>query len=648
MFSRNLVAAVRDSVFPERSEWEPGLWDRLALALWGVIPLALRNGLDTPARFTDSVLHQTTTLTELDDQQLKRVREQICKELRSAVQQEKAVIKAFALILHTLNETTPLHANRASIAAGLAMLNGMVPEVDDYNDRLIATLFPICTAAFAGIPIHYLTASYLAANNHLEKASPIYSALGINASLVKSGMGKDERRRAYRCDVVYTSTTQVACDYIHDRLMLGVDQDRLQLAVEGLYRDRPRQDHIITQGLCFAIVDDLDMVLIDDAVTPITLSRNNTPRSSQRLYKEAFQLARYLQPDVDYVIDRGALTIQLTEAGKDHLQSAGVHLSRIWQGRKTREYLVIQALHVLFIFNRDEHYIVKEGKVIALEGAGAFSRAMATNRDFYKLLELKEISQPAYDQEVMARMSCQRFYRRYLLLSGITMSGAKCERELWKSYGLVLFEHKKNKMDPCDACTVINKTANDHWSDILMLLKRSRSSAKNILIVVRSHEDADIMSNFLSLNGIGFEVLDKPKLYLHRTEKVQVAMERDVHLISSQYMRHSSPVDYEVVVTMISNCQRLDRKLEKAFGAGNLKYFYSLDDELLNQKQLLFLLKYTGWLFGGPKKAPLIISRLVVKLAQRSVERQKYEQRQNNISMDDYLGRLLAFSGRKI
>jgi len=234
----------------------------------------------------------------------------------------------------------------------------------------------------------------------------LYKALGLSVGTVIEGMDNEARRKAYACDITYCTNKQVAFDYLRDRLTMGRHASRRQLEVERLHSDNARIDRLLLRGLCFAIVDEADSVLIDEARTPLIISRTSDNPLEAQTYHQALQLAEQLHEGVDFTIRQQDRVILLTEPGKTRLASLCQPLKGVWTGQRRREYLVKQALSALHLFVRDKHYLCRDGKAQIIDekyrpGDGRSflgARVTSTDRNQGRAGTIEQQGNPGTDQ----------------------------------------------------------------------------------------------------------------------------------------------------------------------------------------------------------------------------------------------------------
>ena len=340
--------------------------------------------------------------------------------------------------------------------------------------------------------------------------SPIYKSMGLTVGTITEGMDLDARRAAYACDITYCTNKQLVFDYLKDRLVLGQENRRLHLEVEGLYTEQPRTSKLLMRGLCFAIVDEADSVLIDEARTPLIISNKGDTAQEEVTYREAVNMAQRLQTPRDFTIRARDKHIELTDLGKAEITRKARMLGSVWAGKKRREELVRQALSALHLYEADKHYLLKDGKVqIIDEYTGRVMEDRSWERGLHQMIETKEGCQISGRQETLARISYQKYFRRYLRLSGMTGTAREVAGELWAVYRLNVVTIPTNRpLKRTNEGVKICLTAEQKWKIILQRIKELHKQGRPILIGTRSVSASEHLDMLLTASQLPHSVLN--------------------------------------------------------------------------------------------------------------------------------------------
>ena len=237
---------------------------------------------------------QAAGLAEQTDAELRVAAEEVRVSLQRDGFVDDAVARAFALVREASSRVLEQRHYDVQLMGGWVMLNGMVAEMETGEGKTLVATLPACTAALAGVPVHVVTVNDYLTERDAALMQPLYEFLGLSVGTVLSSMETAERREAYRCDITYCTNSQLVFDYLWDRITLEDHGNRRRLQIERL-SGRNRSDELIQQGLHFAIVDEADSVLVDEARTPLIISERGEDELEQKIYTIAVELARELE-----------------------------------------------------------------------------------------------------------------------------------------------------------------------------------------------------------------------------------------------------------------------------------------------------------------------------------------------------------------
>lgn len=645
-------------LYPERSDPAAGAAERLEAALtsWPMYRLPrLRSGRS--AAIERAVAAHGSALRACDGPSLLAEVDTLRAALRRHGLRADLVARAFALVRAAAWHSLGMYHYDVQLRGGLALLKGRVAEMETGEGKTLTATLAAATAALAGIPVHIVTVNdYLAARD-AESMGPLYRALGLSVGTIVHGMGPAERRTAYACDIAYASNKEIAFDYLRDRIALGGRARNLRLKLERLQARSRRQDGVVMRGLHFAIVDEADSILVDEARTPLIISRETDAADERRWAEEAFGLADGLEMDIDFRVLREERRIELTETGRARLAEAGEERGGIWLSRIRREEAARQALAARYLFRADEHYLVRDGAVkIIDEYTGRIMADRSWGEGLHQLVEFKEGCAVTGRKVPMARMTYQRFFRRYRRLAGMTGTAVEAARELRAVYGLSVVRVPTNR--PLRrrrlGCRVY-RTADDKWRAVVARTRELAATGRAVLIGTRSVAASQALSNHLAEADLAHVVLsaaqdaDEAEIIARAGEggRVTVATNmagRGVDIRLAEGVRALGGL--HVILTERHDAGRIDRQLEGRCGRqgdpGTAEAILSLEDpllELIADSPLRRLATIHGW----PGRAA---AALAFRRAQRRAERAHSRARRELMKVDQRTGTLLAFTGK--
>src|SRR5262249_40389202 len=270
-------------------------------------------------------------------------------------------------------------------------LRGMVAEMGTGEGKTLTVTLAAITAAFTGRPVHVVTVNDYLAKRDLEILGPLYAFFGLSTGSLVQGLKPAERRAAYACDVTYCTNKELAFDYLRDILALGTRRSHLRFKASTLTGADDAASNVVLRGLHYAIVDEADSVLVDEARTPLILSQDASAEEKARLYRQALETAASLAQGRDYRLWGDDRSIQLTTSAQTELRKLATTFGGPWRNQIHREELIVQALTANHLMRRDEHYIVRDGKVqIVDEYTGRVMADRFWSDGLHQMIELKE------------------------------------------------------------------------------------------------------------------------------------------------------------------------------------------------------------------------------------------------------------------
>jgi preprotein translocase subunit SecA len=641
---------------PERPERREDWIDNLEMAVtaWPVVVRA-RLGDPRVTRLVAGINALEDQYRNLDEIAMSAHTEALRVRLRRDASCLEGVAEAFALVREVSHRTLGLRHYDVQLAGGYAMLNGTVAEMDTGEGKTLTATLAAATAALAGTPVHIVTVNDYLAQRDAENMGPLYEALGLTVGTIVHGLQPPQRKAAYACDITYASNKEIAFDYLRDRIALGNRPNSLAIKLKRVQGTRQGEGTVM-RGLHFAIVDEADSVLVDEARTPLIISRETPPDQEQQWAETSLDLVKQLEIDQDYKILRTERRVELTAAGRERLAGLGNELGGIWRSSVRREESARQALTALHLFQRGDHYLVQDDKVqIVDEYSGRIMADRSWSEGLHQLVEAKEECAVTGRKVPMARITYQRFFRRYQRLAGMTGTAREVSREFWAVYRLAVTRIPTNlPMHRHRLPTRVLTSAERKWQAIAERAGELREAGHAVLIGTRSVVASETLSELLTDAGLEHEVLSAAQ-DKHEAEIIARAGESGRITVATNMAGRGVdiPVDEEVlekgglhvILSERHDASRIDRQLAGRCGRhgepGAVQAILSLEDPLL---ELIYpaLVRWTGAL---PRSFRNPAALFVFRKAQRRAERAHSAARRALLKQDQKLGVLLAFSG---
>lgn len=650
--------------YAERDDREPAWHDRMAQALWhgAARPLvdALSPRLRSARRFCARVDALGAGLGSLPDAQLReRFKGQAGVLRRQGFRPEPAA-SCFALVREASGRVLGQRPYDSQVIAGWWLLGGHLAEMATGEGKTLAATLPACTAAIAGLPVHVITVNDYLAERDAAAMTPLYAFLGLECGSVAHGMSRMERRQAYSRHVCYASNKELAFDYLRDRAALGDRASALHLALEGLRGWPADDDPVVLRGLCFALIDEADSVLIDEARTPLILSRTLGATPRDRSIGEWLRLAVALELDEHFRLDFSRRRVRLTASGRAEIERATAGPEPWASGREIEEN-VERALAALWLYLPDEHYVVVDDKVQIVDAAtGRSMPDRAWEQGLHQMIESKEGVTVTGQRETLARITYQRLFRRYLRIGGMTGTGAEVAAEIGCTYGLSVATvplHQASRRHLLGAQCLPDAAAK--WHAVALVAEDvALRQERPVLIGTRTVRASEELSAVLREHGLAHVVLNARQ---DRDEAGLVAAAGQAGRITVATNMAGRGTDIllgegvaargglHVILTEYNESRRIDRQLigrcARQGDPGSAQAIVSLDDELF----VAHAPNLRAWLAAWSAAHGTIPTWGVAALRRRAQGRAEWlnrEVRESLLKQDRQLARLLSFSGR--
>ncbi len=559
---------------------------------------------------------------------------QVRARLRSEGLSPSASGQALALAALVMQRTQGIQPYDTQLLAAWLMLQGRLMEMATGEGKTAAAALAAAVAALAGTPVHVLTANDYLVQRDQQALALFYAALGLRSASVTAGLAGAARHHAWRADVVYTSASQLAFDYLRDHLALGGERDARVLRAQAMTaaadaewganggaQPTPAAPEPLLPGLCFCLVDEADSILLDEAVVPLILAQPGGPIDGGA-YARAYELARSLQRQLHYTLDAAARTATLTEAGRLRINTAVAGAAGELYPARRACGLVQAALAARLLLRRDREYAVVHPRRDAeqphsgepasaprgpaeLQLIDALTGRIAAGRQWqgalHPMVQIKEGLPPGAPTSTAAQITYQRFFPRYLHLAGMSGTLLEARHELQQLYGsrvqrLPLLQPSRRRWlgQRCYA------SAAAKWQAVLQAVQQHRSAGRPVLVGTDSVADSAHLSALLHAAGVPHQLLNATQ---DRAEAEQVARAgtcvanlgcvtvatnmagrgTDIRLDAAAHAAGG----LHVIATMKNRARRIDRQLLGRAGRhgdpGSAEMLLALDDTLLRQ-----------------------------------------------------------------
>lgn len=608
-------------------------------------------------------------IQKLSDEELKNKTVEFKEKLKNGATLDDIVHEAFAVVREAARRVCGMRHFDVQLIGGLILHRGMITEMRTGEGKTLVATLPAYLNALTGKGVHVVTVNDYLASRDSASMGKIYNFLGLSVGCIVGGMPDEVKRAAYNADITHATNNELGFDYLRDNMKYSL-QER------------------VLRPFNFAIIDEVDSILIDEARTPLVIS--GPVNDNSELYGKIDKIVRLLNTS-DFEKDEKLKTINLTETGITHIESllSKEHLIKPDSGLYDFENLTLvhyvnQALRAHNMFTIDVDYLVREGKVMIIdEFTGRVMEGRRYSEGLHQALEAKENVKIQNENQTLASITFQNYFRNYPKLSGMTGTAMTEAPELKDIYNLdVVAVPTHNKVTRLDLDDEIYGSKKEKYDAILKLIKDCYDRGQPILVGTISIEKSEELSSVLNKEKIPHKVLNakfheqeafiiaqagrfkavtiatniagrgtdimlggNPEMLIEQLDK-EHNYEVEIAEIKAQIAEEKKQVieagGLFVIGTERHESRRIDNQLRGRSGRqgdpGKTKFFLSLDDDLMRifaSDRISGVLRTLGLKDGEAIHYPMI-SRSLEK-AQQKVEGHNYEMRKNLLRFDDVM-----------
>ncbi|MBQ6816479.1 MAG: preprotein translocase subunit SecA, partial [Clostridia bacterium] len=442
----------------------------------------------------------------LSDQDLRAKTDEFKSRIANGESLDSILPEAFAVCREAADRVLNMKHFPVQILGGIVLHQGRISEMKTGEGKTLVATLPAYLNALSGKGVHIVTVNDYLAKRDSEWMGKLYRFLGLSVGLIIHGMDPEEKREAYNADITYCTNNELGFDYLRDNMVVYAEQ-RVQ------------------RGHNFAIVDEVDSILVDEARTPLIISGNGD--KSTDLYEKANKLAKSFKGikvketdskltdeqqnfDADYVVDETARSCTLTPEGvKKAEQYFGIENLNDAENM-TISHHINQAIKAYGIMKRDADYVVKDGQVIIVdEFTGRLMLGRRYNEGLHQAIEAKEGVKVANESKTLATITFQNFFRLYTKLSGMTGTAMTEEQEFREIYKLDVIEIPTNKpLARVDEPDVVFKTERAKYAAVIEKIIKANQKGQPVLVGTVTIEKSELLSSLLKKRGIKHNVLN--------------------------------------------------------------------------------------------------------------------------------------------
>lgn len=582
-------------------------------------------------------------IARLSDAEIRQKTDEFKVRLKDGESLDDLLFEAFAVVREAAKRTLNMRHFDVQLIGGIVLHEGKIAEMKTGEGKTLVATLPAYLNALTGKNVHIVTVNDYLAKRDAQWMGPVYEFLGLKVGYLQNLMPEDQRKQAYLCDIVYGTNSEFGFDYLRDNMVYSADE-------------------MVQRGHYYAIVDEVDSILIDEARTPLIIS--GPSERSAELYVKFARFVPRLKEGIDYEVDYKTQTITVTLSGIEKVERE-FGIKNLYDPRNIRLLNHLhQALRAHVLFKRDVDYVVKDGEVIIVdEFTGRLMFGRRYSEGLHQAIEAKEGVPIKEENQTLATITIQNYFRMYEKLAGMTGTAATEAEEFRVIYGLDVVVIPTNRpMIRIDHEDVVYKTEKAKFKAVVEEIKERYKRGQPVLVGTISIEKNELLSSMLRKAGVPHQVLNAKN---HELEAQIIAQAGRLHAVTVatnmagrgvDIILGGNPPDPEeakkvrelgglyVIGTERHESRRIDNQLRGRAGRqgdpGESRFFVSLEDELLKRfgyERVQNLMTRLGLPDDTPIEHPLISK--TIETAQKQLESYHFNIRKRLLEYDDVLNR---------
>ncbi len=568
----------------------------------------------------------------LSDEQLQGKTVEFRDRLANGQTLDDLLPEAFAVVREASRRTLGMRHFDVQLIGGMVLHEGRIAEMKTGEGKTLVATLPVYLNALEAKGVHVITVNDYLATVQSEQMANIYNFLGLTVGVNQNSLSHEQKQEAYSCDITYGTNNEFGFDYLRDNMVLYKEQ-------------------MVQRPLHYAIIDEVDSILIDEARTPLIIS--GQAAKSTDMYYSADRFVKTLQAEEDYTVDIKVKSVQLTEAAVAKAERAFGIENLFDHAHVTLNHHITQALKAHVIMKRDVDYVVQDGDVVIVdEFTGRLMTGRRYSEGLHQAIEAKEGLKVQNESMTLATITFQNYFRMYNKLSGMTGTAKTEEEEFGKIYGLDVVVIPTNKpMIRDDMADVVYKTERSKYKMVAEEIARRHQNNQPVLVGTVSIENSELISDLLKKKGITHKVLNA-KHHAEEAEIVAKAGQAGGVTIATNMAGRGTDIvlgsgvsdvgGLHIIGTERHESRRIDNQLRGRAGRqgdpGSSQFFLSLEDELMRRfgaENIMSMMNRLGFEEDQPIESKLITK--AVESAQKRVEGSNFDVRKVVLQYDDVM-----------
>src|SRR5690625_647547 len=569
---------------------------------------------------------------KLSDETLKQKTEEFKERYVNGESLDDMLVEAYAVVREAAKRVLQMRPFAVQLTGAIALHGGNIAEMKTGEGKTLASTMPAYLNAIADKGVHIITVNDYLASRDAEEMGALYEFLGMTVGLNGNGLSKGEKREAYYCDITYGTNNEFGFDYLRDNMVLYKEQ-------------------MVQRPLNFAIIDEVDSILIDEARTPLIIS--GSAQKSASLYQRADSFVKTLNNETDYTYDEKTKGVQLTEEGINKAERY-FNIENLFDlDNVSLTHHINQALRANVSMQRDDDYVIEEGDIVIVDQfTGRLMKGRRYSDGLHQAIEAKEGMQIQNESMTLASITFQNFFRMYNKLAGMTGTAKTEEEEFRNIYNMDVIAIPTNKpIIRDDRADLIYKTMEGKFQAVVDNIKESHQVGQPVLVGTVAVETSELISNLLKKAGVRHNVLNAKNHY-REAEIIENAGQKGAVTIATNMAGRGTDIKLgegvidagglAVMGTERHESRRIDNQLRGRSGRqgdpGITQFYLSMEDELMRRfgsDNLKSMVERLGMDNTQPNESKMV-SR-AVESAQKRVEGNNFDARKTILSYDDVL-----------
>ncbi|MGB6600911.1 MAG: preprotein translocase subunit SecA [Candidatus Cybelea sp.] len=570
----------------------------------------------------------------LSDDELKAKTAEFKSRLEQGESLDAMLPEVFAVVREAGVRTVGMRHFDVQIMGGQVLYEGRIAEMKTGEGKTLVATLPVYARALEGRGVHLVTVNDYLARRDAEWMGPVYEFLGLKVGVIQHGLDSAQRREAYNCDVTYVTNNEVGFDYLRDNMAWQVED-------------------LVQRELYFALVDEVDSILIDEARTPLIIS--GPSQESGELYDKFAQILPRLKKGEDYTVDEKAHAVPIAEAGVARVEKM-LGITNLYEQRNIElTHQLNAALKAWNLFHRDQQYIVKDGEVIIVdEFTGRLMYGRRYSDGIHQAIEAKEGIKVRGEDQTLATITFQNLFRLYDHLAGMTGTAKTEEREFRDIYGLdVVVVPTNMPMVRKDNSDIVYKSEKAKFDAVVDEIIGEHKKGRPVLVGTRSIEKSELLATMLRRKGVECNVLNA-KYHEQEAEIIKDAGQEAQVTIATNMAGRGTDIKLgdgvarngglHIIGTERHESRRIDNQLRGRSGRqgdpGSSRFYVSLEDEvmrLFGGERMTNIMERVGFTDEQPIESGLVTKS--IQRAQGKVENHNYEIRKHVLEYDDVMNK---------